>query len=116
MKHVTEGINVTATSGGASGQVLYTCPPHFNAMVHFFHIASHTANNEGITVEFYHAEDTTYHLLLNAFAMANNSSHEVGGAGAHIALHPGDKLICSTTNSGNFDVVISVEEISRTQT
>ena len=116
MKHVTEGLNVTATSGGASGQVLYTCPERFDAMVHFFHIASHTVNNAGITVEFYHAEDTTYHVLLNSFAMPNNSSHEVGGAGAHIALHPGDKLVCSTTNSGNFDVVISVEEISRTQT
>jgi hypothetical protein len=115
-KFVTKGLNVTSTSAGASAQVIYTCPPRFNANVNFFHVASHTNNNQGITVEWYHVETTTYHKLLNAFVMANNSSHEVGGAGAHIALHPGDKIVCSTTSAGNFDVIISVEEKIRTQT
>lgn len=115
-KYVTEGLNVTATSAGASGNVIYTCPPRFDAIINFLHITSHTNNNQGITIEWYHAENTAYRKLLNLLTMASNSSHEVGGTGAHIALHPGDQIVCSTNSNGNFDVIISVEELPRTQT
>lgn len=115
-KFVTTGLSVTATSGGASGNVLYTCPARFNGEITFFHISSGTSANKKITVEFYHAETTTYHKLLNALDMAASSSHEVGGAGAHIAMHPGDKIVCSTDTASNFDVLISVTETRRLET
>ena len=35
---VTKSLSITATSGGASGNVLYTCPNNFDAEVTFLHI------------------------------------------------------------------------------
>ena len=114
-KYVTKAINVTATSGGSSGNVLYTCPSRFNAMIFFLHIASRTTNNEGITIQWFDASASTYFFILNGFLMANNNAHEVGGSGAHIVLQPGDKIVCSTSSAANFDVSMSVEEVFRTQ-
>lgn len=115
-KFVTDGITVTSTTSGAGANVLYTCPSRFNSHVRFLHISCGASNNNHVTIEWYHAEDQVYHKLLNSFAMATGTAHEVGGSGAHLYLHPGDKLVCSTDASGNFDVTISVEETPRTQT
>ena len=115
-KFVTIGLTVTATSGGASGNVLYTCPARFNSAITFFHITSSTSDNKKITIELYRADTTTYHKLLNGFNMTASSAHEVGGAGAHIAMSPGDKIVCSTDTASNFDVLVSVMETRRLET
>jgi hypothetical protein len=109
VKFKTDGINVTATSGGASGQVLYTCPNNFSAAVRFLHISSGTSANKKITVEYYNAERLQYEPILNSYAMGASASFNLVNGG-FFYLHSGDKVVCSTDTSGNFDVMISVEE------
>jgi hypothetical protein len=108
-KFVTESKNITATSGSASGDVLYTVPNNHSALVDFLLISSGNANNTHIYIQFYHNEDTTYHTIVNKLAMTNNSIQQLMG-GVRLNLHQADKLVCYTDSTGNFDVTVSVEE------
>ena len=108
-KFVTEAIRVSATSGGASGNVLYTCPANFSAHVHFLLVSAGIQANKKITIQFYHEEDATYHYLVNGLDMAANAIRHIV-EGNFITLHPGDKIVCYTDTANNFDVTVSVEE------
>lgn len=108
-KFKTEGVNITASAAGASAQLVYKCPPNFSAIVRLLNIASGSVGNKHISVQFYHVEDLTYHYLLNAYDMAANSSFNVLNAGI-MSLHQNDKIVAFTDSSGNFDIVVSVEE------
>lgn len=109
VKFKTDGINVTATSSGASAQVLYTCPPNFSAAVRFLHVSSGTQANKKISIEYYNAERTQYDHILNAYDMGSHDSYNLVNSG-FFYMHAGDKVLCYTDTSGNFDVMISVEE------
>jgi len=60
-KTVSESKTVTATSGGSSGDVLYTCPNNHDAVIEYLCASNGGSSNQKITIEFYHANDTTYH-------------------------------------------------------
>ena len=108
-KFVTESKNITATSGGASGDVLYTVPPNHSAIITFLFISAGNTNNKHISIQFYHDDDSGYHHILNRLAMANNTIENVSN-GSRFNLHQNDKLVCFSDSSGNFDVTVSVEE------
>jgi hypothetical protein len=114
VKFKTDGINVTATSAGANGQVLYTCPPNFSCAVRFLHISSGAQANKKITIQYYNSENIQYDNIVNELVMSSNSSFNLVNGG-FFYLHSGDKVICSTDTSGNFDVMISVEELFNPQ-
>lgn len=109
-KFTTDGINVTATSSGASAQLLYECPTNFSAIVKFLHISSNGSANKKISIQYYNAKKAQYDYLLNSLDMTSNASHDVIEGGAVIYMHSGDKLVCFTDTSGNFDVLMSAEE------
>ena len=109
VKFKTDGINVTATSAGASAQVLYTCPANFSAAVRFLHISSGTQANKKISVEYYNLEKNQYDHILNGYDMASDDAYNIVNGG-FFYMHAGDKVVCYTDTSGNFDVMISVEE------
>ena len=109
VKFRTDGINVTATSAGASAQVLYTCPPNFSAAVRFLHISSGTQANKKISVEYYNLERNQYDHIIRGYDMASDDSYNLVNGG-FFYMHAGDKVLCYTDTSGNFDVMISVEE------
>ena len=108
-KFVTELKNITATSGGASGDVLYTVPNNHSALVDFLLISAGNSNNTHIYIQFYHDDDSIYHNIVNKLAMTNNTVQQLMG-GVRLNLHQNDKLVCYTDSSGNFDVTVSVEE------
>ena len=108
-KFVTESKNITATSGGASGNVLYTVPPNHSALVDFLLISAGNSNNTHIYIQFYHDDDSLYHNIVNKLAMTNNTVQQLMG-GVRLNLHQNDKLVCYTDSTGNFDVTVSVEE------
>ena len=108
-KFKTEGARITALAAGASAQVVYTCPNNYSALVRFLNIASGSVANKHISVQFYHSETTVYDYLLYAYDMAANSSFNVLN-GSVMSLHQKDKLVAFTNSSGNFDIIISVEE------
>jgi len=108
-KFTTESINVTATAAGASAQLLYACPTNFSAVVTFLLVSSGTVANKDISIQFYHQEQATYKYMLRTYRMSANSVFIVTNT-ASMLLHQGDKLVCFTDSTGNFDVILSVEE------
>jgi hypothetical protein len=108
-KFVTKGINVTATAADASAQLLYECPTNFSAVVTFLLISSGSVANKDISIQFYHQEESSYRYLLRTYRMGSNSVF-VEISSNSLSLHQGDKLVCFTDSTGNFDVNISVEE------
>ena len=108
-KLVTESINVTATAAGASAQLLYQCPTNFSAVVTFLIVSSGTVANKDISIQFYHQETATYKYILRTYRMGSNSIFVVTSSNS-LSLHQGDKLVCFTDSTGNFDVTLSVEE------
>jgi hypothetical protein len=101
----TESVSVAATSGGASGNVLYTCPANHDVTIDMLMVTNGGNSSQKITIEFYHADDTTYHNFIEAKSVAGNTALNVLDA-ARMHLHAGDKLVCSK-DGGTFDVTIS---------
>jgi len=108
-KFTTESINVTATAAGASAQLLYQCPNNFSAIVSFLLVSSGATANKDISIQFYHQETASYKYLLRTYRMGANSAFVLTNTSS-LSLHQGDKLVCFTDSTGNFDVTISVEE------
>ena len=108
-KFTTESINVTATAAGASAQLLYACPTNFSAEVTFLLVSSGAIANKDISIQFYHQEQASYKYMLRTYKMGANSVFVVTNTPSML-LHQGDKLVCFTDSTGNFDVIISVEE------
>ena len=103
-----ESKTVTATSGGANGDVLYTVPPNHDSTVDYLGASNGAATNQKITIEIYHQDDGAYHKLTNAHEVtANNTFHLIDADRIH--LHAGDKIIVSK-DGGTFDVSMSARE------
>ena len=100
-----ESVTVTATSGGASGNVLYTVPSNHDATIDYLGVSNGGTSSQKITVEIYHADDTSYHNLVLEHAVAGNDTYHLLNAN-RIHLHAGDKVVCSK-DGGTFDVSLS---------
>ena len=48
---VTKGLTVTATSGGASADLLYVCPANFDAEIVFLHVTNGDTANHNISLQ-----------------------------------------------------------------
>lgn len=100
-----ESKTVTATTGGASGDILYTVPANHDVTIDYLGVSNGGVSNQKITVEIYHADDTTYHNLVKEHAVAGNDTYHLLNAD-RIHLHAGDKVVCSK-DGGTFDVSLS---------
>lgn len=109
-KFTSKFVSVTATSGGASGDVLYTCPSNFTGIVRYLHISNGDAQKK-ITIQYYDSASNSYDHIANNFKPDANTIHDVIPGGAFLVLHAGDKLVCSKESGGVFDVTCSVEEL-----
>jgi hypothetical protein len=108
-KFTTESISVTATAADGSAQLLYQCPTNFSAVVTFLIISSGAIANKNISIQFYHQEKDSYKYMLRTYKMSSNSAYVITNI-ASMSLHQGDKLVCFSDSTGNFDVTVSVEE------
>ena len=106
---VTKGIVVTATSGGANSNVVYTCPAFFDAEIDFLHITNGDTANHNISVQWYHAETSTYHHILNDKAISGKDVYNVISSD-RIYLHAGDKITAFDGASGSLEVFLSAKE------
>ena len=106
---VTKGLTVTATSGGASSNVLYTCPANHDAEIDFLHITNGSSSNKNISIQWYHADTDTYHHILNEKTIAGNDVYNIITSD-RIYLHAGDKITAFDGSSGNLEVFLSGRE------
>ena len=106
---VTKGLTVTATSGGASSDVLYTCPANFDAEIDFLHITNGDTANHNISLQWYHADTNTYHHILNDKTVSGKGVYNVITSD-RIYLHAGDKITAFDGASGALEVFLSGKE------
>jgi len=105
----TAAITVTATAGGASANVIYTCPPYHDATIDFLHVSNGATAVHNITLQWYHADTNTYHHILNDKSVAGKDVYNVITSD-RIHLHAGDSISAVDGASGNLEVFISVRQ------
>jgi hypothetical protein len=105
----TAAITVTATAGGASANVIYTCPPYHDATIDFLHVSNGATAVHNITLQWYHADTNTYHHILNDKSVAGKDVYNVITSD-RIHLHAGDSISAFDGASGNLEVFISVRQ------
>ena len=106
---VTKGLIVSATSGDASSDVIYTCPPNFDAEIDFLHITNGTSSVQNVSLQWYHAETNTYHHILNDKSISGKDVYNVITSD-RIYLHSGDKITAFDGSSGALEVFLSGKE------
>ena len=104
----TKSVSVTATAGGASSNVLYTCPTNFDGVVTFLHVSNGAASTDNVSIQWYHAEENTYFTILNNKAIAGNDVYNMITSD-RLYLHAGDKITCFN-GGGDIGVTIAVQE------
>ena len=109
-KFFTVAKDLSATSGGASADVIYTCPNHFISLIKFMQISSGANSVSNYSIQWYENDTTTYHFLIDNHSIAGNSVEDIIAGGAYIALRPGDKIVGFADAGSDFHVTISGEE------
>lgn len=105
----SESITVTSTSAGASADVLYECPANHDASIDMLFVSNSGGSSGKISIQFYHADDDTYHHFLVDYATDGNSGTSILGA-SQFHLHAGDKIVCYKESGKTFDVTLSARE------
>jgi hypothetical protein len=108
-KFFTESVTVTSTSADGSADVIYTVPNNFSSIVRYLLLSNGTSSTKKAYVQFYHADDNTYHYLAKGLSMAGNSIDSLSSYGS-LNLHEGDKIVSYIETGMDLDVTISVEE------
>jgi len=107
-KTVTESIAVTATSGGASANVLYTAPAFHDATIEFLHISNGSASTDTVSIQWYHKEANTYYTIVNNKSISGNNTYDVITSN-RLHLHAGDKIVVFN-GGGSMGVTLSAVE------
>ena len=105
----TEALTVTATAGGASADVIYTCPPFHDATIDFLHVSNGSTAVQNITLQWYHADTNTYPHIINDKAVPGKDVYNVVTSD-RIHLHAGDSISAFDGASGSLEVFISVRQ------
>ena len=102
--------DLTATAGGASGNVIYTCPNNFISLIKFMHVSIGANSTKKYSLQWYEASTTTYHFIVDDHSLAGNSLEEVIQGGGYLALSPGDKIVGFEESGADAHVILSGEE------
>ncbi len=102
--------DLTATAGGASGDLIYTCPNNFISLIKFMHVSIGANSTKKYSLQWYEAATTTYHFIVDDHSLAGNSLEEVIQGGGYLALSAGDKIVGFEETGADAHVVISGEE------
>lgn len=107
-KTVTESIAVTATSGGASANVLYTVPNFHDATIEFLHVSNGGASTDTVSIQWYHKEDNAYYTIVNNKSVPGQDVYNMITSD-RLHLHAGDKIVVFN-GGGNMGVTLSAIE------
>lgn len=102
--------DLVATAGGASGDVIYTCPNNFISLIRFLHVSIGANSTKKYSLQWYEASTTTYHFIVDDHSLAGNSLEEVIQGGSYLALNPGDKIVGFEESGADAHIILSGEE------
>ena len=109
-KYFTKAKNLSATSGSASGDVVYTCPNKHVSLITFLHVSNGATGAKKYSIQWYEAATTTYHTFVDAVSMAASTNVEVIQGGGYLALAAGDQIVGFEESSSDFHIVVSGAE------
>lgn len=110
-----ESVDITATAGGASGNVLYTCPNNYNAEVTLLCVTNDSASTASGYIQFYHSDDATYHNLAKNHTISGNDTYHFITS-QKLYLHAGDKIVVYMDSGNTLEASISGKEyVNRTR-
>ena len=112
-KYFTKAKNLSATSGGASGDVVYTCPNNHVSLITFLHVSNGATSAKKYSIQWYELATTTYHSIVDEVSLAASTNENVIQGGGYLALAAGDKIIGFEESSSDFHVTISGAEYYR---
>ena len=102
--------DLTATAGGASGNVVYTCPNNYISLIKFLHVSIGANSTKKYSLQWYEASTTTYHFIVDDHSLSGHSLEEVVQGGSYLALSPGDKIVGFEESGADAHIIISGEE------
>ena len=109
-KYFTVAKDLSATAGGASGDVIYTCPNNFVSLIKFLHVSIGANSTKKYSLQWYEASTTTYHFIVDDHSLSGNSLEEVVQGGTYLVLSPGDKIVGFEESGADAHIIISGEE------
>ena len=108
-KYFTKAKNLSATSGGASGDVVYTCPANYVSLIKYLIISNGATSAKKYSIQWYEAANTTYHTIIDEVSLAASTNEKILEGGC-IALKAGDKIVAFEESSSDFHITLSGEE------
>jgi hypothetical protein len=109
-KYFTKAKNLSATSGGASGDLVYTCPNNHVSLITFLHISNGATSSKKYSIQLYEASTNTYHNFVDEVSLAASTNDQVVQGGGYLALAAGDRIVAFEESSSDFHVVVSGAE------
>jgi len=109
-KYFTAVKDLSATAGGASGDVVYTCPANYVAVMKTLLVSNGATSTKKYSLQLFVASTSTYSTIVDAVSVAASTNTFVVQGGACLALQAGDKLIAFEEASSDFHVLVSGEE------
>ena len=109
-KYFAKAKNLSATAGGTSGDVVYTCPNNHVALVTFLHVSNGATGAKKYSIQWYELATTTYHSVVDEVSLAASTNENVIQGGAYLALAAGDKIIGFEESSSDFHITLSGAE------
>jgi len=108
--------DLTATAGGASGDVIYTCPNNFISLIKFMHVSIGATSTKKYSLQWYEASTTTYHFIVDEHGLSGHSLEEVIQGGGYLALSAGDKIVGFEESGADAHIIVSGEEYYKQMT
>ena len=105
-KYFTAVKDLSATAGGASGDVVYTCPNNYVSVVKTIFISTGASSAKKYSLQLYDASATSYLTIADETTVAANTNDFVVQGGACIALQAGHKIEAFEESSSDFHLIV----------
>lgn len=110
-----DSVDITATAGGASGDVLYTCPNNYNAEITLLCITNDASSTASGYIQYYHSDDDSYYNLAKNHTISGSDTYHFITS-QRLYLHAGDKIVVYMGSGNTLEASISGKEyVNRTR-